>query len=84
MKRQQVPNFDEFKIPPAVEREFFSIAVELLGAGYTKEYYEQTVVSELRTAFRLGMHFGWREGNKNGLPRSGGSVPSGSRAVPRR
>ena len=36
------------------EKDFRRVAVDLLGTGYVPDYYETTVVPELRWAFREG------------------------------
>jgi hypothetical protein len=42
------------------KRDFLRTAKEILGYGYTDEYYDQMICSELRMAFELG----WREARK--------------------
>jgi hypothetical protein len=48
----------EVKIPEDVERGMLRAAVGILGEGYTPDYYDQMIVSELRWAYRLGYEAG--------------------------
>lgn len=54
----------EIEIPQDVEREMYRTAVETIGTGYVRDYYDQVMVSDLRWAYRLGY-----EAGKKAVPR---------------
>jgi hypothetical protein len=48
----------EIAIPQEIERDMFRAAVDALGRGCVREYYDQMIVSDLRWAYRLGYEAG--------------------------
>lgn len=57
-KKPATKNLTADKAMKMYIREFAETAVDILGAGYTPDYYEQTIISQLRWAFTEGFRRG--------------------------